>query len=112
MAKASAKAPRADFALPAQKAYPLNTSGRVKVAVKDAVDSERAGNATPADVAKVRRAVAAKRGKASAKGEGSAVDRRQDTAQAKRTGQTMKQVEASAEDRKRDAARMKAAKKK
>jgi hypothetical protein len=67
LAKASAKAPRADFALPEKKAYPLNTPGRRKIAVYDAVKSERMGNATPAEVAKVRRAVAARSGKAPAK---------------------------------------------
>lgn len=54
----SAKAPRADFALPGGR-FPLNTPGRRKVAVKDAVISQRAGNISAADVATIRRKVAA-----------------------------------------------------
>lgn len=51
---------RADFALPGGR-FPLNTPGRRKVAVKDAVVSERAGNISSQQVAAVRRAV--KRGR-------------------------------------------------
>jgi hypothetical protein len=107
MAKASAKAPRAQFALPEKKEFPLNTAGRRKVAVKDAVASERAGNITGAEVAKIRRAVAAKSGgKASAKtGEGSRADKAQDKRGMKATGMNAKQYEASARDKKEDAAR-------
>ena len=54
------KAPRGDFALPGGR-FPLNTTGRVQVADKDAAIARKAGTITPAQEAQVKAAVAAKR---------------------------------------------------
>ena len=56
------KAPRAQFALPDKKAFPLNTPGRVKLAPSAAARSYAAGNITKAEELRVQRAAAKKRG--------------------------------------------------
>ncbi len=48
------KTPRGDFALPAKKAFPLNTPGRVAAAPGLASYSEAKGNITPAQAATVK----------------------------------------------------------
>lgn len=63
MAKKKA-APRTEFALPAKKMFPLNTTGRVDAAPGLAGVAQKAGTITPAEAAKVRKAAAAKRKKA------------------------------------------------
>jgi len=102
---AKAKAPRAEFALPGGR-FPLNTPGRVKVADKDAAIARKAGTINAAEEAKVKRAVARKRGTTRAKtGEGSARDKAEDRRGMKATGMTAKAYEKSARDKREDKAR-------